>query len=182
MELFLERGFEAVTVADVARAADVSERTVFHHFATKEDLVFSRGDEKLTARVEAIRSRPPGVSLTQVFEAETMAWLDRLAGEPLDDVIALPRLVRQSPALHHRLMHLWESEAAALATGVTDDQDDLVAATVVRALVWAHRLVFRAALRRVLAGEDPAEVAEDLRAQARQVYARLDLGLAGYGS
>jgi hypothetical protein len=34
----------------------------------------------------------------------------------------------------------------------------------------------------VLAGEDPAEVAEDLRAQARRVYARLDLGLAGYGS
>jgi AcrR family transcriptional regulator len=180
MELFLERGFEAVTVADVARAADVSERTVFHHFATKEDLVFSRGDEKLAARAEAIRSRPPGVPLTRVFEAETIAWLDRLAEGPLDEVVALPRLVRESPALHHRLVHAWESEAAALATAVTDDEDDLVAATVVRALVWAHRLVFRTALRRVLAGEDPVEVADDLREQARAAYARLDVGLAGY--
>ena len=45
MELFQARGFEEVTVADVARAADVSEKTVFNHFPTKEDLVFARGDE-----------------------------------------------------------------------------------------------------------------------------------------
>jgi len=67
-----------------------------------------------------------------------------------------------------------------LAGAVTDDEEDLVAATVVRALVWAHRLVFRTALRRVLSGEDPVEVADDLREQARAAYARLDLGLAGY--
>ncbi|HET6550878.1 MAG TPA: helix-turn-helix domain-containing protein [Solirubrobacter sp.] len=180
MELFYARGFEAVTVADVARAADVSEKTVFNHFATKEDLVFSRGHEKLAERAEAIRLRPPGVPLTRVFEAETMAWLDRLADGPLDDVVALPRLVRESPTLHHRLVHAWEIEAAALTAAVTDEEDDLVAATVVRALVWAHRLVFRTALRRVLSGEDPVEVADDLRGQARQAYARLDAGLARY--
>src|SRR3954454_6206628 len=78
MELFQARGFEAVTVADVARAADVSEKTVFNHFATKEDLVFSRGDDRLAERAEAIRTRPPGVPLSRVFEAETIAFLDRL--------------------------------------------------------------------------------------------------------
>ena len=63
---------------------------------------------------------------------------------------------------------------------VTDDEDDLVAETVVRALSWTHRLVFRAAVRRLLTGEDPVEIAADLREQAQQAYARLDLGLARY--
>ena len=71
-----------MTVADVARAADVSEKTVFNHFPTKEDLVFARGDDRLAERAEAIRTRPPGVPLSRVFEAETMAFLDMIeAGE-----------------------------------------------------------------------------------------------------
>src|SRR5436853_609935 len=43
--LFTERGFEVVTVAEVARAAEVSEQTVFNYFPTKEDLVFDRDAE-----------------------------------------------------------------------------------------------------------------------------------------
>ena len=42
MNLFLERGFDAVTVAEVARAADVAEKTVYNYFPTKEDLVYDR--------------------------------------------------------------------------------------------------------------------------------------------
>src|SRR5262249_17453796 len=75
LALFRERGFDAVTVADVARAADVSEKTVFNHFPAKEDLVFAHSEDRLDARAEAIRLRPPGVPLIRVFEAETMAFL-----------------------------------------------------------------------------------------------------------
>jgi AcrR family transcriptional regulator len=181
MELFLEHGFDAVTVADVARAADVSEKTVFNHFATKEDLVFARGGEQLARRADAIRNRPPGVPLTRLFEEETLAFLDGLADGSLDEAIAVTRLVRASPALRHRLLLAWEQEAAVLVEAVSEE-GDLVAAVVVRALVWTHRLVFRAAMGRVLAGDDPAEIAADLRVQAGQAYARLDLGLAGYGA
>ena len=50
MALFSARGFDDVTVADVARAADVSEKTVFNYFPTKEDLVVHRGAERMAAR------------------------------------------------------------------------------------------------------------------------------------
>jgi AcrR family transcriptional regulator len=180
VELFHARGFDEVTVAEVARAADVSEKTVFNYFPTKEDLVFSHAEEHLQARVDAIRNRVPGLPLTRVFEAETLAFLDALAAGPFEEVLAVPRLVRTSPTLRDGLLLRWEREAAALVGAVTDDEDDLVAAAVVRALLWTHRLVFRAAIRRVVGGEDPAAVADDLRVQARQTYERFDRGLAGY--
>jgi AcrR family transcriptional regulator len=180
LELFQAHGFDAVTVADVARAADVSEKTVFHHFPTKEDLVFAHSEDRLDARAEAIRMRPPGVPLIRVFEAETMAFLDDLEGGGVEQMLAVPRIVRGSRSLRDRLLLGWEQEAAVLVAAVTDDPDDLVAATVVRALAWTHRLVFRAAMRRVFAGEDPGEVADDLREQALHAYARLDRGLGRY--
>jgi hypothetical protein len=94
--------------------------------------------------------------------------------------MSVPRLARTSPALRDRLLLAFEQEAAALVAAVTDDEDDLEAAAVVRALVWTGRLVFRAAIRRIGAGEDPAEVAADLREQAQRAYATLGRGLARY--
>ena len=181
MRLFLERGFDRVPVAEIARAAEVSEKTVFNYFPTKEDLVFWNSEDKLAERADAIRQRVPGVPLSRLFAQETMAFLDALQDGPLDDLIAIPTLVRRSPALRDRLLLAWERETTTLVAAVTDDEDDLVAEAVVRALIWTHRLVFRTALRRILQGEDRAEVAADLRIQAQRAYARLDLGLAGYG-
>src|SRR4051795_357000 len=112
MELFQARGFDSVTVADVARAADVSEKTVFNYFPTKEDLVFARGDDHLAERAQAIRERVPAVPLIRIFEAETMAYLDGLERGEVEDVLAVPRLVRSSPALRDRLLLAWEREAS----------------------------------------------------------------------
>src|SRR4051794_21457787 len=160
MDLFLARGYDEVTVADVARAADVSEKTVFNHFPAKEDLVFSRSDDRLAERVQAIQNRPPGVPLTRVFEDETMAFLDALAAGQIDALMTVPRLVRSSATLRGRLLLAWEHEAIELTAAISEDDDDLIAATVIRSLVWAHRLVFRAATRRMLQGEHPLRVAE----------------------
>src|SRR3954452_7898224 len=112
MELFAARGFDDVTVAEVAQAADVSEKTVFNHFATKEDLVFARGDDRLAERADAIRHRPPGVPLSRVFENETFAFLDELEAGEVERLVAMLRLVRTSPALRDRLLLAWEREAA----------------------------------------------------------------------
>jgi AcrR family transcriptional regulator len=182
LALFLERGFDAVTVVDVAVAANVSEKTVFNHFATKEDLVFANAEEKLFERAEAIRLRAPGTPLSRIFLADTLRFLDAIEAGEVDRAMTVPRLVRSSPALRGRLMLSWELEAATLTAAVTDDDDDLIAAAVVRSLVWANRVVFRAAMRRLIADEDPAGVARDLRAEAERVSARLDLGLEGYGA
>ena len=161
-----------------SRAVDVSEKTVFNYFATKEDLVFFRSEEHIAARVDAMLNRPPGVPLSCVFEQDTMDFLDVLEAGEIETLVAVPRLVRSSPALRGRLMLWWEHEAAALTTAV---REDLIAAVVVRTLVCAHREIFRAATRRLLDGEHPMRIANDLRLEARRVYARLDDGLQGYG-
>ena len=69
--LFAERGFEHVTVAEIAAAADVTEKTVFNHFPTKVDLAFAGREEGITRLVADITERPPGTSVLDVFRALT---------------------------------------------------------------------------------------------------------------
>jgi AcrR family transcriptional regulator len=182
--LFRERGFDAVTVADVARAADVSEKTVFNYFAAKEDLVFARGAERRAALIDAVRALPPGVSPVAAFRTATAAFLDDVDRGPVEAIVAIPRLVTGSQALRNRLFLLWEEEAAALAPAIAehagDAPDDVTPVVVARTLAWAHRTVFRAAFRRLLAGEDRRAVAADLRRQAERTYDLLETGLAAY--
>jgi AcrR family transcriptional regulator len=185
MALFAEHGFDAVTVADVARAADVSEKTVFNHFATKEDLVLHGGEERRAALIAAIRTRPAGTSVVEPFRAATMQFVDRVEHDPVESIVGVPRLVAGSRSLRDRLFLSWEEEAARLAPVIAEEtgapEGDLLPAVSARALSWTHRLVFRAAFQRLLAGEDQRAVAADLREQARRAYEALERGLAGYG-
>jgi AcrR family transcriptional regulator len=184
MELFRERGFDAVTVAEIAAAADVSEKTVFNYFPAKEDLVFERGQERRAALAEAIRERPAGTSLVDPFREATLAFLDQVEHDPVETTVAVPRLVMASPTLRDRLFTNWESEAELLAPAVAEgagaDPDDLVARVVARSLAWTNRLVFRAAFTRLIAGEERRTVAAELRVEARRAYDQLESGLAGY--
>jgi AcrR family transcriptional regulator len=185
MELFAAHGYDSVTVADVARAADVSEKTVFNHFATKEDLVLHGGHERRAALLEAIRTRPPGSSLVAPFRDATMAFIDVVESGSVESIVAVPRLVSESKSLRDRLFIGWEQEAATLSPVIAEEagaaEGDLVPAVVARTLAWTHRLVFRAAFTRLLDGEDPSDVAADLRMQARRAYDQLERGLARYG-
>jgi AcrR family transcriptional regulator len=185
MRLFVARGFDEVTVADVARAADVSEKTVFNYFPAKEDLVLHGGEERRAALIEAIRTRPAGTSIVEPFRAGTMEFIDRVRDDPVESIVAVPRLVAGSKTLRDRLLVGWEQESATLAPVIAAEggapEGDLVPAVVARTLAWTHRLTFRAAFTRLLAGEDHVEVAADLREQARCAYEALEQGLAGYG-
>jgi AcrR family transcriptional regulator len=185
MALFRERGFDAVTIADIARAADVSEKTIFNYFPAKEDLVFREGGERRAAIIQAIRDRAAGESFVAPFRAATMRFLDRVARDPVEEIVAIPRLVAGSTALRNRLFLGWEEESAVLGPILAEEagepEDDLAPVVVARALAWTHRLTFRAAFRRLLAGEDQRAVAADLRAQADRAYDLLEAGLAGYG-
>jgi AcrR family transcriptional regulator len=185
MRLFARRGFDAVTVADIARAAKVSEKTVFNYFPTKEDLVFSARANRTAALVAAIQARPRDESLVAVFRRWTNAFLDQVEHGSVDDVLAVPRLVMQSEALRNRLFLGWEREAAALTPAIAEEArslpGDVTPAVVARTLAWTHRLVFRSALNRLLAGEDQATVAAALRIEATRAYDVLEGGLGAYG-
>jgi AcrR family transcriptional regulator len=184
MKLFAKRGFDAVTVADVADAAGVSEKTVFNYFPAKEDLVLHRGAERLEALIAGIRRRPAGASLVEPFRDVTMQFVDQVANGSVDAILAVPRLVAGSRSLRDRLFLAWEEEAALLTPVIAEQasapEDDVVAAVIARTLAWTHRLVFRSALRRLMAGEEHAAVAADLRGEANRAYDLLERGLAGY--
>jgi AcrR family transcriptional regulator len=185
-KLFTRRGFDTVTVADIARAAKVSEKTVFNYFPAKEDLVFGAGMQRTAALIEAVKARPEGSSIVEPFRRWTMDYLDRVEHDPVEATTAIPRLVMRSDALRNRLFVGWEQEAMLLgpviAEQVGEPEDSLVPLVVARTLAWTHRVVFRAAFTRLIEGEAPARVAAELRQEAARAYDLLEQGLADYGA
>jgi AcrR family transcriptional regulator len=183
--LFMKKGYDAVTVAEIAEAADVSEKTVFNHFATKEDLALAGGEERLAKTVEALKLRFPDQSVVDVFRRTTGQMIDTIEVEPVDEILAVPRMVRGSKALQDRMLVAWEREAATLTPAIAEaagvDEDDMVAAVVARTLAWTNRLIFRAAFRALLDGEDQKTVAARLRVEADRAYDQLSRGVADYG-
>jgi AcrR family transcriptional regulator len=101
MRLFIERGFDGVTVAEVAASAEVSERTVFRYFVDKEDLLFAEDDDfrELLARELAARElrTDPIVALCEATTAIALTVEDRRA-----ELIERWRLVGSAPALQAR--------------------------------------------------------------------------------
>lgn len=182
--LFAERGFDAVTVAEVAVAAGVSEKTVFNHFAAKEDLVFAGGEARMAQLLAEIAGRAPGVSVLDVFRANSEAMLDVVAAGESEDSLVVPRIVRGSLALQERLAVGWEREAAALAAALAAatgaDDDDLVPAVVARTLAAALLAIFRAVFAGLLAGEDPEQLVARLRPEVARAYDQLATGLGDY--
>jgi AcrR family transcriptional regulator len=183
--LFAERGFDAVTVAEVAAAADVSEKTVFNHFPTKEDLAFAGREEGIAQFVAATTERPPGSSVVDVFRAQTHTVLDVFVAGGDEDLLAVARIIRGSRELEERLTVGWESGAAAITAAIAETSgaaaDDLLPAIVARTLWFTHRSIFLAALTGLVAGEDGAQLAARLRATADRVYDQLAAGLGEYG-
>jgi AcrR family transcriptional regulator len=184
--LFAERGFDDVTVAEVAAAADVSEKTVFNHFATKEDLAFAGGEARLNQLPADIAQRPAGTSVLDVFRATTDAMIDGLATTTEDDdFFVVPRIIRGSRVLQERLTVGWEHESAALTAVIAETagaDDDVIPAIVARTLSWTHRTIFRVALVGLLAGEDPQHLAARLRVASARAYDQIATGLGDYGT
>src|SRR5580693_7833431 len=79
-KMFIEHGFDDVTVAEVAAASDVSVATIFNYFETKEDLFFDREGEVVEAQRRFIRGRKAGETITSVLHREFLSAID--AGVP----------------------------------------------------------------------------------------------------
>ncbi|MEI9995443.1 MAG: TetR family transcriptional regulator [Rhizomicrobium sp.] len=118
LRLFVAKGFDAVTLDEIAEAAGISRRTFFHYFESKEDLAFAWLDASTDAMVAAVAMQPKGLSL---LDMATNAILSCL-GTPLPraEAFALARLVNETPALRGRSQMKYERLERALADALTE--------------------------------------------------------------
>src|SRR6266536_418512 len=147
--LFADRGFDQVTVAEVAREAQVAEATVFNYFSTKEDLFYWRLEAFGTRLADAISARPAGEPVLAAFRRALMAeggLLTQLeAGDPeaLARLRTVNRVIAASPALLAReqqaITRNAESLAALLAAEIGAPADDLIPQVAANALMGVHR-------------------------------------------
>jgi AcrR family transcriptional regulator len=188
--LFADRGFDRVTVAEVAREAQVAVATVFNYFPTKEDLFYSRLEAFGQHLVDAVAGRPAGEPVLAAFRRALMATGGLLAQIEAGDLQALERLrtmnrvIAASPALQAREQRAINRIAAALADLAAADTgappDDVEAQVAANALLGVQRALVDYTRRRVLADEEPARIAADVRDLARRAFALLEGGLGHY--
>src|SRR5437870_13502342 len=103
MRLFVLRGFDRVTVAEVATAVGVSEKTVFNYFPTKEDLFFDEVPARMAALLAAIRDRQPGESIVAALRRLQLGECRRLGGPGF---ATFARIIDQSPALQAKELEI----------------------------------------------------------------------------
>lgn len=188
LALFAQRGFEAVTVAEVAREAHVSEKTVFNYFPTKEDLVLDPDDDErfIQELGEVIRGCAPGDSIIAAVRTLLVDEFARgLAAGYLNKVEMAARLLDSSPALQARLQARFAKFSAAIAGALAGaagaapaDIEPWVAANAIIAISLA---LFEAARRRILAGERGDELRAHARDDAERAWTLIENGIAGYG-
>jgi AcrR family transcriptional regulator len=112
MALFLERGFEATTLDDIAAAADISRRSFFHYFASKEEVIFAWHEETTAALVAAVAARPADETMLTAAENAITAIARQLDS---DEALAIARLKQDNPALQARDQLKYEQLERALA-------------------------------------------------------------------
>lgn len=182
--LFVANGFDDVTVADVARAAEVSVMTVFNYFPRKEDLFLDRTPQAIELFTGAVRLRGPGESPLGALRRLVLELLDQR--HPLsavdDDFPAFWRIVIASPALRARaregVEELEEALAQALAQAVAETGPEYPDPAFAAALtVAAYRSVYVTTARRLLAGEAAAALADDHRARVGAAFDVLEAAL-----
>ena len=187
LRLFTEHGFDQVTVAEVAREAEVSEATLFNYFPTKEDLVYSRMGDYEARLVDAIRNRDPGTSaLAALTEMLLRPQPDRLLAQDSERLATMAHMVTASPALLARERQVFSAATAELAALLAEqtqaDSGDITPWVVANALIGVHHAVLDAVRRRALAGQPNPGLARAVRAQAQRALALLEQGLGGFGA
>jgi AcrR family transcriptional regulator len=185
--LFVVRGFEHVTVAEIADIVGVSEKTVYNHFPTKESLVFDRAEEGIARVVRALREREPG-------ESPTKAMLRALGEEPdaPEDSAGFPEeiqwfipmfaeMVASTPALRAawldlrgRLVEVANEELAARADVDPREPEPTIAAW---AIVGLQELSFVSRVRHIERGLRGNELRDAVREDLERAARLLDAGL-----
>jgi AcrR family transcriptional regulator len=185
--LFDEQGFDSVTIADIARDADVAVQTVFNHFATKEELFFDGRASWVDGPADAVRSREPSVPPLTALRAHLVDLVaERVGGhrcpdrrrtiatvEGSDALRAHERLLMHDAEvrLRHALLEAWGSEEFA-------SPPDPESAALLIAAVWVAAVGSLVLGQRpsLTAGADPEVTAATATELADRVLRQLELG------
>lgn len=183
--LFAERGFEAVSVSEIAREADVAQKTVFNYFPTKEDLVFQRLEVFEQELLDAVRGREvgePALSAFGRFILEPRGLLARRDPESRASLLAVTKLIVESPALRARELQIFARYTESLATLMAredPESGEVVAWIAANAMIGMHRALVDYARTRLLASPGSRTIARDVRRRGEAALSVLDRGLGG---
>jgi len=184
-KLFIERGFDHVTVAEVAAAADVSVATIFNYFETKEELFFDREGAAIEAQRRIILERKAGETITSVLHRELLTAID--AGFPrlAADGASFLRTLEGSAALRARLRLAFDKAEASLAETIVEETEavasDSTPQIVAAMLMSIQRTLLESATAAALRGDAVAATKRKLRQACDRAFALLEGGVAGYG-
>jgi AcrR family transcriptional regulator len=184
-ELFAERGFDNVSVVEIAKRAKVVEKTVFNHFPVKEGLVFDADPPMRAALLDAVRRRPAGESVSAAAGSFVVAVVSLLGSpEAADGVADMARVIRGSRTLQVRereiLGELTESLAELIAEETSAPSGQIEPWLAAHAVLGLYASLLELARDRVLAGVSGPELSAELRRQGRRGLSLLQFGLAGY--
>jgi AcrR family transcriptional regulator len=176
MQLFVARGFDRVTVAEVAAAADVSQKTVFNYFPTKEDLFFDEVPAREAALVDAVRSRQPGETIVSALRRMQVSECPRLCSPGF---AAFARIIEESAALQAKELAVMARFTDVLAEAIRDElgAHELDAKIAANVLVSVHWQFFRNARAQALSGRSGPAAVRRLRSDLERAYGLLERGL-----
>ncbi len=183
--LFAEKGFDNVSVQEIADAAEVSKMTVFNYFGTKEDLVFSPIEEHFGDLARAVRERPSGETAVDAVRRQFLELVENrdpsvgLHSEPFARQVH--RVVRETPVLMERAFLAAQKGTRDLAAALAEETGDLTLATIAAAMLSAARnALIEEHHRRAEAGDSLDDIAAAAPRHAERAFALVEHGLADY--
>ncbi|PXX61485.1 TetR family transcriptional regulator [Nocardia tenerifensis] len=182
--LFLEHGFDKVTIADVAAAAQVAKMTVTNYFPRKEDLALDLHDVFVDRLARVVREREPGRSALAALRAAYLtaaAEQDPVAGFSGPEFAAM---IAASPALVARLREFHDEREQALAATLAAETGaaatDITPRVAAAQLGGVHRVLFDETMRRTLDGQSNDEIASAITEYIGTAFDALAPSLGGY--
>ncbi|MFB6436762.1 TetR/AcrR family transcriptional regulator [Streptomyces sp. NPDC056411] len=165
--LFMERGFDEVTLAEIARAADVSVNTVYNYFPAKEDLFFDRSKGLIDRLARFVRARRVGESAAAAVLRELREEVESVSPKVglIEGYERFMKVVHGSAALQARLWYMqreqYEELEAALRREAGADGDDPMPGLIAGQINWVHQTLMASIAQEMVAGRKPEVVSRE---------------------
>ncbi|MEU7742618.1 TetR family transcriptional regulator [Nonomuraea sp. NPDC049158] len=184
--LFIERGFEAVTITEIAAAAQVAKMTVTNYFPRKEDLALDHHETFAAGLARTVADRPAGESALAALRREFLAGVERHDAVIGFSSQGFARMISDSPTLTARLRDLHDQREDALAHVLAADTasapGDLTARAAAALLGAAHRTLFEHIMDLTREGQSNRQIASTVTRSAHQVFGLLETSLTDYAT